>query len=168
MKINLSLLVFLITEIAVVTFILMTAGTLPDYVASHFNSAGVPNALMTKSAYLVFILVFAAGIPVFVVGFIAMALRIAPGSFNFPNRKLWLAPEHRQETIRFLDVHTPWLGSLLCLFMAYVHWTIMSANSVQPAQLSVTQLLAGLGVFLALTILWSTLLLVKFSRLPKA
>jgi hypothetical protein len=168
MKTNLSLLVFLVAEIAVVAFILVTAGALPELVASHFGGAGVPNALMTKTAYLVFMLVFSAGLPAFVIGFTALALRIAPGSFHFPNRKLWLSPQYREETIRYLDARTPWLGSLLCLFMGYVHWTIVNANSVLPVQLPVTRLFGGLVVFLALVLLWCTLVLMKFSRIPKA
>ena len=168
MKLNLSLLFFLFTEIAVVTFILLTAGVLPEYVASHFDGDGIPNALMTKNAYLVFMLVFSAGIPALMVGFIALALRMVPGSFHLPNSKLWLSPEFREETIRYLDARMPWLGSLLCLFMAYVHWSIINANSVQPVRLPVTQMLEGLSIFLAGFLLWGILVFMKFRRLPKA
>lgn len=162
-----SLNIFIIVEVCVATFILSTTGNLPEHIASHFDGAGSPNAFMSQRGYVIFMLVFATGIPALVVGGIAAALRLAPNSINIPNREYWLAPERKPETIRFLTRHMAWLGTLFAGFIAYVHWLLMQANSVQPAQLSNKHLFLGMAVLLALIALWASFLSVRFMRIPK-
>ena len=167
MKKNIPLAIYLLVELLVAAFIFSSVGTLPDFVVSHFRISGEPNGFMSHDAYVGFMLFTAIGIPALVVGTIPVLLRLAPGSINIPNRDYWLAPAQRQATTRYLNGHMPWVGSLVSLFMGYVHWLIMQANSVQPPRLPGNQIFPGLGLFLAGVIVWSVLLLLRFGRLPK-
>jgi hypothetical protein len=167
MKNNISMIVFIFVELFVVTYILSTTGALPENIASHFNGAGLPNGFMSQKGYLIFMLVFAVGIPSFVIGSMSIVLRKAQSKINIPNRDFWLAPERRQKTILFINNHISWLGSFIALFIAYVHWLLIKANSTQPVQLSNELLFIGMGVFLVVILVWGALLSLRFMRLPK-
>jgi uncharacterized membrane protein len=164
MKSYQSVLLFALAEIIVVTFILFTAQTLPANVASHFNGSGLPNGFMPRSAYTQFMLLFSVGIPMFVVFPIFLIVRTASSNINIPNKAYWLSAENKDSTMQFLISHVIGLGILIILFMAYVHWLILKANSVQPAQLPNNLLFIGMGVFLVSLLLWGAWLPVKFMR----
>ncbi len=168
MKINRPSLVFLVTEIVIALFILSTIAALPTTIATHFNGTGLPNGFMEKPAYLAFVLVLSIAMPVGVVGFIALALRMSQSRINIPNREFWLSPEHKQATLHYLYKHIAWLGTQLSLFMGFVHWAIVQANSVQPAQIPARLMLLGTGLMLASMGLWIGMLMMRFGRLPKA
>jgi hypothetical protein len=78
-----------------------------------------------------------------------------------------LAEENINETKQFLKTCGLVLGTFIALFVGYVHWLLLQANKVQPPQLSGSLLLAGLGAFIAFTILWCILLVFKFRRVPE-
>lgn len=159
---------FILIEICVVAYIFSTTGNLPDNVASHFNGAGMPNGFMSQKGYLIFMLVFAVGIPALVVGGLSATFHSEKSNINIPNKDYWLAPERKRETIEFLSGHMAWLGSLLALFLAYVHWLLIEANSVQPAQLSNGHLFLGMGALLVSIVLWGFLLSFRFMQVPKS
>ena len=97
MKKHMPIKFFILVEICVVAFIISATGNLPENIASHFNGAGVPNGFMSQKGYLIFMLVFAVGIPAVVVGGISVALRSAQGSINIPIRIIgWLQKENRK------------------------------------------------------------------------
>jgi uncharacterized membrane protein len=80
MKSYLPISIFTLVEIIVVAFILSTVGTLPKTIASHFNSAGIPNGFMSHEEYTLFMLGFVVGIPILTMGIISVALRFLPTS----------------------------------------------------------------------------------------
>lgn len=166
MRISVSRMVFLIVEMSVLAFILTSTSSLPEYVASNFNGAGEPNSYMSRSNYSVFILVFAVGIPCLVMGGISIGLRSGRRSINIPHKEFWLSPENAPETIRYLNVHLAYLSSLIALFIGYVHWLVMQANSVQPAQLSNSHLFTGMGLMFIGILLWVVLLIIRFGKVP--
>jgi uncharacterized membrane protein len=168
MKKRLPILIFVLVEIVVAVFILSTAGDLPENIASHFNGAGMPNGFMSKAGYTQFMLLFAVGIPALVVCFISFVLRVASGTINIPNKEYWLSPENKSSTMQFFQGHIACLGVLIALFMAYIHWLLLKANSVQPPQLPNRIFFVGLGIFLAGMLLWGVWLILRFMRVPKA
>lgn len=167
MKKHMPVKLFIVVEICVVAFILATTGSLPENIASHFNGSGLPNGFMSQKGYLIFMLAFVLGIPSVVVGGISVALRTAQSSINIPNKNFWLSAERKQETIEYLNGHIAWLGCIFAIFIAYVHWLLIKANSVQPAQLSSSHLFIGMGALLFSIVIWGSLLSVKFMRVPK-
>jgi uncharacterized membrane protein len=168
MKTHLSISIFVLVEIVVAAFILYTIGNLPENIASHFNGAGMPNGFMSRAGYTRFMLVFAVGIPALVVCSISLVVRLASGSINVPHKEYWLSPENKASAIQFLQGHVAGLGILIASFMAYIHWLLIKANSVQPPLLPNNLLFAGLGIFLVSMLLWALWLVVRFMRVPKA
>jgi serine/threonine-protein kinase len=147
-------------------FVPLTAGALPARVASHFAGSGAANGYMSRSGYVVFMLVFSIGLPLGLVVFLTALFRHATSLINLPNRAYWLAPERREETVAFLVNHAAWFGSLLVAFASFVHWLVVAANTAQPPRLSNSTLLAGVAVFLACLLIWAAALLLCFRRHP--
>jgi uncharacterized membrane protein len=164
---HIAIKIFILIEMLVVAYILFTMEELPENIASHFNSVGIPNGFMSQKGYLIFMLMFAIGVPGITVFGISAALRWQKSNINIPNKDFWLAPERRQSTIEFLTGHISWLGSMITLFIAYIHWLIIQANSTQPTQLSNSYLFAGVGVLIIAILLWTALLSIRFLKIPK-
>jgi uncharacterized membrane protein len=158
---------FFLVEIMVVVFILSTVGVLPENIASHFNGAGVPNGFMSKEGYIQFMLLFAVGIPTLTVCSISFAMSFASASINIPNKEYWLSVQNRTQTIQFLKSHVAYLGILITSFIAYIHWLLLKANSIQPPQLPNSLFFVGMSVFLLSILWWGLWLVLKFVRVPE-
>lgn len=167
MKRHLPYLVFAVMELLVVAFILATADGLPAKVASHFNMAGMADGFMPHQKHLQFMLFFAAGLPLAIVGVFSFVMPKFPGGLNIPHRDYWCSPENIDDTMRYLRQHIAWLGSLIAGFMGYIHWLVLKANAVEPPQMPNNLLFIGMGFFLIGVLLWGVLLTIKFFRLPK-
>jgi uncharacterized membrane protein len=163
---TLSRWIFLALLLLGAAYVLLTADSLPERVASHFDTAGAPNGYMSKSDYRLFILGFTAGFPLLIVSLMGQVYRRASGRMNIPNREYWLAPERIEGTIAFLTAHAQWLGSLLVLLFCAMHHLLLQANSVQPPHLPGS----GLNVLMLVPVLgvgaWITALMVRLRRKP--
>ena len=149
-------------SIAAGAFIWLTSGSLPPMVASHFNGAGHPNGFMPRSLYV--------GILVFIVFVVPLLLSIVPliasgkagERLNIPNKKYWLHPDRRATTLDYIARRARWFGYGVTVFLCYVHWLVVRANALQPAQLSSPALIAGLVAFFVALLAWLTVLYVHF------
>ncbi len=159
---RLSTIVFVFLLIAVAAFVVVTTEQLPLRVASHFGAGDLPNGWMTREGYLVFMLVFATLLPVFVVALVGWLPRLAPASIGIPHREHWLAPGRRATTMAALAAHACWLGALLALFVASVHFTILEANAAVPPRLPADHFWMLLVAFLAALVLWIAALFLRF------
>ncbi len=140
---------------------------LPARVASHFDISGVPNGWMTKP---LFFELYAAGVALGIVVVFLPALTIAklPASLiNLPNKKYWLAPEHRAETNALLARSFAWFGCALLAFEIVVLDLAMQANLVSPPRFSSESMLVCLAVFLIWTGWW-TIDLIRHFAVPKS
>ena len=138
---RLALVLFITLMIASSAFIVGTVGQLPPRVASHFGGAGQVNAWMTRDGYLLFTLGFATLL-------------------------YWLAPPRRSETLVTLGAFGGWLGSLLTVFIAALHYTILEANTSVPPQLPAPLLWSVLGGFVAAILSWQALFYLRFRNAP--
>ena len=163
---RLSLVLFVTLLIAGVAFIVGTIGQLPPRVASHFGVAGQSNAWMTRDNYLLFILGFATLFPLFIVASLAWLPHVMSRGIKLPNRDYWLAPPRRGETLATLESFGGWLGCLLILFIAALHYTILEANTSVPPQMPASLLWSVLGLFIAATVAWQALFYLRF-RTPR-
>jgi len=143
-------------------FIVATTAGMPPEVASHFGLRNAANAFMPRSAYLVFMLVFAIGLPALVAGTIAYLPRVRPDAINIPNRAYWLDPKRRQETIDVLSARGAWFGCLLTLFIAGVHYIVLEANRVTPPQLPLEMFFTWIAIFVAVLAIWIVSLYSRF------
>ena len=164
MRSYLPAILFALLLIVTCFFIISTSGTLPERVASHFDSAGAPNDYMTRDGYRVFMLAFGIGFPLLMVMLISWLPRLAPNLTNIPNRAYWLAPERRETTFAVLSAYALWLGCLLTIFLGGVHWLVVRANAVSPPRLENGPFLALLGAFFVALIVWIFLLVRQFRK----
>ena len=155
--------VFVLLLLFAMLFVTGTASELPLTVASHFDAAGQPNAFMSRSGYIRFVLCVAAGLPVAVV-VILWAVYSRATDLKLPNREYWLAPERLDRTRAFLVAHGVWFGSLLVALGCFVHWLELGANRQQPAHLSNQSFAAVLIAFLIATAAWIAALMFAFRR----
>jgi len=155
--------VFILLLLFAILFVTGTASELPPTVASHFDAAGRPNAFMSRSGYVRFVLCLAVGLPAIVVAVLWMVYSRAT-DLKLPNREYWLAPERLDRTRAFLVAHGVWFGSLLVTLACFVHWLELDANRLQPPHLSNQSFAAVLIAFLIATAAWIGALMFAFRR----
>jgi uncharacterized membrane protein len=155
--------VFVLLLVFAILFVTGTASELPLTVASHFDAAGQPNAFMSRSGYVRFMLCLAVGLPVIVV-VILWTVYSRATDLKLPNREYWLAPERLDRTRAFLVAHGVWFGSLLVTLTCFVHWLELGANRQQPPHLSNQSFAAVLVAFLIATAAWVAALMFAFRR----
>jgi hypothetical protein len=159
---RLSLALFFTLLIAGSAYIVGTLGQLPPRVAMHFGSAGQANGSMPRQGYLLFIFGFATLFPLFIVASIAGLPLITKRGVKLPNREYWLAPPRRGETLASVGAFGGWLGCLLTVFAAALHYTILEANTSVPPQLSNALFYSVLGGFFAAILSWQALFYLRF------
>src|SRR5258708_17954757 len=132
--------------------------------ASHFNARGVANGWQTKSAF--FSVLIGVSVLAAVVGFgIPHLIKLLPPEFiNLSNRRYWLAPERRAETMDFLNGYFAWFG---CALFAVILLTInfaIQANLYPDHRPDATPMWYVLPGFLAFLVVSSIRLMAKFLR----
>ena len=132
-------------------------------VPSHFDLAGYPNAFMTHSGYLRFMLLTGVVLPVALVLLLTFVYTHA-NDMKLPNRDYWLAPERIAQTRSMLVAHGVWFGSLLVAMVCFAHWLELDAQRRVPPQLSNAALEVGLLVFFLIAGGWILGLLIAFRR----
>ena len=89
-----------------------------------------------------------------------------PQLIDLPNKQYWLAPERRAATLDSLSSMGLPFAFALVVFLCFVHWLVLKANAVQPAQLAEVPLLVGLAVLGVATLLWLLALFRRFRHVP--
>lgn len=141
-----------------------SSATLPEVVASHFALDGAANGFMPRPAYTALMLALVFVLPAFLAFVPGATLGQGGTNLSIPHRDYWLAPERRERTIAFIRVHGRRLAVVVAVFLAYVNWLVVQANRLQPPQLSVTGLGAGLAAFFVLLSVWIIVLMARFRR----
>lgn len=167
MRRNSSVVLFLILVSGAVVFVWFTGRFLPEVVASHFGASGAANGFMPRAFYVRFMLVFVAALPLLLVSLTTFTLNSPKARINLPNRDYWLAPERRAETIGYLLQHMVRFGAMLVVFLCYVHWLVVRANTAVPPNLSSSWFIGGLAVFLVSALVWTRVLLGRFRKGPQ-
>jgi uncharacterized membrane protein len=155
--------VFIALLLLAILFVTGTASELPPMVASHFDASGEPNAFMSRSGYIRFVLCFAVGFPAAIVAVLTMVYSRAT-DLKLPNRDYWLAPQRLDRTRAFLVAHGVWFGSLVVALVCCVHWLELGANRLQPPHLSNQTFAAVMLAFLIATAVWISALMFTFRR----
>ena len=153
---------FVLCLSAAATYIVTTTSALPERVASHFGPGNAANAFMTRDGYLMFMLAFAVVLPAFAAAMIGLLPRMRTNSINIPHKAWWLDPKRRDETLNALSAHGAWLGSLIALFIAALHYVLIVANRSTPPQLPADLFVMLLVGFVAAIVLWAGALWLRF------
>lgn len=139
---------------------------LPNVVGSHFDGRGAANGWQTKQAFFsVFV-----GVTVLCVligfGLASIIGAIPIQLINLPNKRYWLAPEHREETLEWLKAYFGWFacGIYVVMIVAYDYAAQSNLHPDHPP--AVARLVYTLVGFLAFVIVWLVLIFAKFLRTP--
>jgi Domain of unknown function (DUF1648) len=157
-------LVFTLLLVLTAMSIFATSDALPQTVASHFGANGRANGWMSRDGYVLFMLCFSLGVPLFMVLTIGWLPRVMPRLINLPNRDYWLSGERRDEALGYLLAHAYRLGSVTLLFMLGLHLLVLDANTVQPPRLAGGLLVLLMVLLFAALGLWTLALLRRFRR----
>jgi hypothetical protein len=146
------------------TFVLLTSQGLPDVVASHFGPGGMANGAMSRRAYTVFMLAMVIGVPLLIAGSTLLVKKLPPQLVNLPNKRYWLAPERRAESLEALASLSKGFAAGIAIFLAFVHWLVVRANAARPPRLEEGWFLVGLTAFGLATVVWLVALYRRFGR----
>lgn len=139
---------------------------MPQRMASHFAADGRVNGWQSRQAF--FVIMFLVSAASAVVCFLAprqIAAR-ANARINLPNQDYWLAPEHREATMRFISATMAWFGS--CLLFVLIAGTVLAlrANLGPDRRFNSQAMLVVLAGFLASLIGLMIGLVRHFHRVP--
>jgi uncharacterized membrane protein len=137
---------------------------LPERVASHFNGAGAVDGWMGKDTNFFLSAGIIAGITATFYLLGVMMRRLPPKWINLPNRDFWFAADREQETRDHLTAWAWTFGTLLNLFLLFVFHMVYLANLSDPVALDNTAMIAGLLVYLAVSLGSVVVLLMRYAR----
>jgi uncharacterized membrane protein len=140
---------------------------LPEVVASHFDAHGVANGWQTKSAFFGFLVGVSVLAAVVGFGIPRIITSLPPELINLPNKRYWLAPERRAETMDFLNGYFAWFG---CALFAVILLTInfaIQANLHPDRRPDATSMWFVLSGFLLFAILGTVRMLKRFGPPPQ-
>jgi serine/threonine-protein kinase len=157
---------FVLAVAAIVVFVWLTSGALPEVVASHFGPGGRADGSMGRGTYTALMIGLVILAPGLVAATTLLVRLLPPQLVNLPNKRYWLAPELRAASLAALGGLGTRFALALALFLGWVHWLVVRANAVQPPRLSETGLFAGLAVFGVATLVWIVALFRRFGRVP--
>jgi hypothetical protein len=143
-------------------FVYATGRLLPTTVASHFDASGVATGFLPRPTYLLITVAIVLLPPILLVVLPRRTFRNPNARINLPNYRYWLSAERRAATVEILARQCTAFAQLLLVFLCYGHWLIVRANLTVPPTWSTDWFLAGLVVFLALTVRWTIRLLARF------
>ncbi len=161
------LIMFIFTEVSLLLSYFLTSSHLPETVATHFGSNGEPDGFMSHNGYITFMVIFTIVCPLFILGAVRIGFLFNKKPINVPNKHYWMAPEQKENTIRFIKDHLTNMATIMCLFLGFMHWLIIESNKPTPARLNNSYLLWGIGILLVIILIWTVLLFTRFLRVPK-
>lgn len=140
---------------------------LPEVVASHFNASGAPNGWQTKSAF--FSVLIGVSVLAAVIGFgiPRLIMLLPPEVINLPNKRYWLAPERRAETMNFLNGYFAWFGCALFAVILVTFDFAVHANLHPDRRPDATPMWFVLAGFLAFAILGTVRMFKRFGPPPR-
>jgi uncharacterized membrane protein len=157
------------TCLANIAFAFGTLPWMPERVAIHFDSNGVPNGFMspTTTALLLSFIVGFVGVTILGCSLLgAMIAKHMPEHFNIPNREYWLNEENRPKTVRRMCSYVESVGVVTMLVILQVQWEIFKANQMVPPKLEGNNLHIVTGVLLGVIAVYTVYLHWSY-RLPK-
>jgi len=162
-----SLMNFYVTLAGALLFTCYTGASLPEVVASHFNSAGLATGFLPRRIYIAVAMAMVLLPPIPLVLIPRRSLRNPNARINVPNQTYWLAPQRRAQTVDIIARSCTHFAQMLLVFLCYVHWLLVRANHTVPPTLSSGWFLAGLVAFLGLTVVGSGRLIARFRSIEE-
>ncbi len=139
---------------------------LPETVASHFDGSDRPDAWSSRGEFFAVhggVLVLTALV---FLGLPRVIGRLPNSLINLPNKRYWLAPERRRESLDHLARQLHWFGAASTALVIYVVQIVIDTNISSEYQLSDTMVWA-LVLYGLFVIVWLVKLLSRFGRVPQ-
>jgi uncharacterized membrane protein len=138
---------------------------LPDRVAIHFGSNGVPDGWASNLTNLVLaVTLYLSMVVLFMV--IPLIVRKVPARFiSLPNREHWLSDERVDSTIGKLSHYLNIFGIAIIIFFLILGYYVYIANMSNPIALNEMAIWLIAGGFLVFTIVWLILFYKKFNHI---
>lgn len=139
---------------------------MPRRMASHFAADGRANGWQSREAFFVLMILVSASSAV--VCFLAPRQIAAKANarINLPNRDYWLAPERREETMRFIAATMAWFGCGILFVLISGTFLALQANLAPDHRFNSQALLVVLGGFLAGLVSLLVRLVRHFQKVP--
>jgi uncharacterized membrane protein len=158
--------VFVLLAVGAAIYFSSLYAQLPEVMASHFNARGTPNGWQTKSAF--FSVLISVSVLAAVVGFgIPRVIAAVPPHFiNLPNKRYWLTPERRAETMDFLNGYFAWFGcALFAVILIIINFAVQA--NFHPERLpDATPMWFVLAGFMAFAIVGTVRVIKRFGPPP--
>ncbi len=135
---------------------------LPLVVAQHFGAEGQPNGWVSRDFFFTFSWVLLLGLSAVFMLTPRLLRRIPVSLINLPHREYWLAPERKDESLRFVEIELQWMGVLTVAFIVLVLHLAIRANLNAMHRLENGPFLALLAGFVLATLLWIVQLYRRF------
>ncbi len=137
---------------------------LPDKVAIHFGSAGVPDSWADNVTNLViWIFLYVSLVAVFMI--IPLAIRKIPARLiSLPNKEYWLSKEKRDSAIDQIGGFLNIFGTAFIVFFMMVGYFVFSANMSSPVVLNENAIWNVTVCLLSFTIVWLFMFYRKFKN----
>jgi uncharacterized membrane protein len=163
---RMPLIVLSLLYIAFIALLIVTAGSLPERMATHFNLTGQADDWMSRKDYLAMMAVFGLIFPPMLPALFLMLRTIPTSGFNMPYRDYWLAPEREAETRNYFVRHALWFACLQMAFFIALHVLSVLANRQTPPHLS-NAIWGCALVFLSGTAVWVWRMVRRFGKPPE-
>lgn len=138
--------------------------SLPEKVASHFDSKGVPNGWIDRSSFTSSMVAVGFGLPAFVAALI-FSIRFFPVKFlNAPNSEYWRKPRNHRVICDFLFYSSLVFGGTFLIWQTILFALVISANQTSPPHLNTTLTLLSTIPLLAFIVGWVVVLLFRFQQ----
>jgi uncharacterized membrane protein len=121
---------------------------MPRRMASHFAADGRANGWQSREAFFVLMLLVASMSAI--VAFLAPQQIAARSNarINLPHRDYWLAPERREQTMRFISAAMAWFGCGILFVLISGTFLALQANLAVDHRFNSDAMLGVLGGFL--------------------
>jgi uncharacterized membrane protein len=141
---------------------------MPERMASHFAADGSVNGWQSREAFFVLMLLVTSTSAI--VGFLAPRQIAAKSNarINLPHRDHWLAPERREETMRFISATMAWFACGILFVLVSGTFLALQANLAPGYRFNSEAMLGVLGGFLLGLLCLLVRLVRHFQKVPPA
>lgn len=127
---------------------------LPDTVASHFHSGGVPNGFMTREEYVMLFVCLDLFVAAMFYSLPVLIKKLPVVVINLPNKEYWLSTENKERTIIKLKPFVYECGAVTLLFLLLCSVLGFTANQNVPRVLNEMTVLTGMSLYVIYIIVW--------------